>query len=379
MERFDLKLLWVDDEPDLIRDVSANIQTKFENFEVQLALSADEAIHALAGASFDGAIFDLKLGDLGTSEQDGSELLKRVNDRERSLPTYVFSGWLEEERFKQNLNNSYALRKEDKNGSLSSQLSPNGFFSFVNETASVYSACKGLYPEKIEFKDYISAPSNYQDVIASHWTKHGSWITKEMERRGLVWVVVVGYDIAAGSTSLFEFPDDEELVAIGEKQALMPFAYTADNVPELMDPPVWAATDRPEDYFPTLNVNLKHDLVGDFDTGAPVTHANSELSTNLIRSLKPRREGTHLARPYSSFVGKTNVGLYDNEGDIASTKLLVEFVTDWADSPFVSRNADRQVLVGRDLFLSLGSSVTLDGSKKSTSVSHKANESDPDE
>jgi CheY-like chemotaxis protein len=76
-----LRMLVVDDEPDML-DLLARALTSLGHYDVELAISADEALEKISGAE---ARFDIFLLDIQMPEMGGVELLGAI----RALPDYA--------------------------------------------------------------------------------------------------------------------------------------------------------------------------------------------------------------------------------------------------------------------------------------------------
>ncbi|MFA6520243.1 MAG: hypothetical protein WCT44_01395 [Candidatus Paceibacterota bacterium] len=80
-------------------------------------------------------------------------------------------------------------------------------------------------PEEIEFDEYRRNPEQWRPVIDTHWDRNKEWILDQATMFGCVWIVVCGKSVAAHGTDIADFPDEENLLRIGNAWGLIPFAY----------------------------------------------------------------------------------------------------------------------------------------------------------
>jgi hypothetical protein len=78
---------------------------------------------------------------------------------------------------------------------------------------------------------YLANPQKYRSQADSYFNNN-PWIDFVMKSRGWQWIVVCGGNVVGGSADIFDFPDTEGLYELAEKYGYIPFAYSADILPE---------------------------------------------------------------------------------------------------------------------------------------------------
>lgn len=375
-----MKILWIDDDREFAERISGLVLKSHCEVEFEFAESYGEAEQMVSELELDGAIFDMRLGEADYNEsEDGSKLLLEVGQAERTLPTFAYSAFLDEVRYRNNLDESYVMLEGSKTLPLKYQLSPSGFFNHVIFNSEAYSEAKSFTPELIEFATYQKNPEKFEKELQMHWRKHRGWVEGEMRKRGATWIVVAGTSVVDCNENPDLFPDFEKLMRIGEEKGLIPFAYSAEHRPESIDPVGWSATTSGDDYYPQISLDVGEPLVADFDTGAYRTHMSDEYAPSKLFQF-PRallgNKNSHLGVDYEKFTQTIEMSLPGNCGNTKSAKVPVEFVKEWAESPFVNVNPKRRALAGRDILRIFETEVTLNGSRRTTYVNNKGGNDD---
>jgi len=86
MEERKLKVLYVDDETDLLT-IGKLFMERFGNLTVDTSPSASEALSKIASGSFDGIVSDYQMPGM-----DGIQLLQEVRQKYGDIPFILFTG-----------------------------------------------------------------------------------------------------------------------------------------------------------------------------------------------------------------------------------------------------------------------------------------------
>lgn len=370
-----VRVLWVDDEPAAIEIYRRLLHKEQDRLgiEIKIVNSIEDARKELETGEYAAVVVDCKMNPYDDSV-NGAEFLLDINKTHKDLPTFVYSAFLDDPLYQGLLNKSYAILTVSKLDEFEKPLSKDAFFRLLSKTASQYSAVKDLYPEKIQFSDYIKHPERYSAEFDAHWDKHGHWIKTEMKKKKLAWCVVCGEQIERSSHNPFDFPNEKTLKEIGNDTNLIPFAYSdtlapEDSIPLTTDGSHWAPTSFSEDYYPRLKIRLENVVLeDDFDTGAIRTH----VSDALIRRgfLEPWRDSDlgHLGKPYRFFSKTIPVAILGPLGTEQKREVAITVVQNWDHSPFVLVNKKRKCLLGRDLLHAFPVEILLDSRSRTTHV-----------
>lgn len=370
-----IKILWMDDQPETIKNYK-ELLARENLFEIDIATSIPEAKEKLTtlegdinADKYEALVIDCRIDPYDLTE-NGAEFLKQVNELDKAFPTFVYSSWAEDRRFKQFLDQSYAIFIESKTRSFDSPLSQNRFFKAIYESGRRFQEVKDLEPEKIIFSRYVEEPYKYQTEVTSHWKKHGHWITLELARRRWMWGVVCGEEIVAGSDDLFDYPDEDALAELGQAHNLIPFAYSEPALPEDSGSSAsWNLHAGTNDYYPTIKIQIGDtELQDDFDTGAQQTMIAEELIKRGILDHIRAYEGEHLGLSFQYLTKQVPVTITDSAGNVQTKKLPVAIVINWDESPFTRANKKRRVLFGRDILRAFEVEVCLNSRDHITQV-----------
>ena len=369
-------VLWMDDEPTGIDYVRRFIDAERQHFciSIEVSRSIEETRNRLSTGKYGALVADCRMDELDLSE-NGAEFLYEVSRMQRALPLFVFSAFLDDPRYDQYLQLSPVVAKAGKTDDLDPPLAGHEFFRKLDRAAVRYYAVKDLYPELVQFRKYRSDPKKYESVLGAHWQRHSCWIQAEAVARGFVWVVVVGDAIVKGSSDLDEYPNEEELVQIGEAANLVPFAYgfvvpPEDTVGSGAQGIAWGQVGK-ADWYPRISVELGGVRIeDDFDTGAQCTHVSDRLVPRGFLDFWLPSEVGHLGLPYRYFVKKVPLKVVDSYGTSRLKEVAVSVVDQWASSGFVIVNPARRCLIGRDLLQAFAVVVVLDSGNRLTIVRH---------
>lgn len=375
-----IPVLWMDDEPRAIENFRDILAAEKSPLRVDIATTIHEARERLREKEYGALVIDCRMDLFGRTE-NGAKFLQDVNEERRALPTFVFTGYADDPMYSQILESSLAVQVFSKNENFSLPLMRQRLFKCLQDFGRSYLDVAAVEPEKVTFKTFIKNPEKYESTCEAHWPRHGHWLTKEMERSHLAWVVVCGDRIVKQSSQLSDFPDDGDLLSIGKSYNLVPFAYTAPFLPEEMGLPLhvpvpvrgaggthdWAETSTRDDFYPALSVSVSGaQIKADFDTGAQVSFFPEEIiPRGLFRAW---RSSHHLGQQFKYFARKVEVDLHSATGTQRSGKLTVQVVRKWSESPFVAINQGRKALIGRDVLLAFDVVVSLCSRERCTGV-----------
>jgi len=361
-------VLWMDDEPNAIVDWIdvLNAEPGPIRFDLDVATSIDNARLKLRAREYGALVVDCKMNPNNESA-NGAEFLLSVNEARKSLPTFVYSAWLDDPLYQRFLGRSLAVLIERKQV-FDPPLSEKAMFSQIYEIARKYLAVKHLSPEIIQFKEYEKNPAKHAEEVKAHWMKHGHWIQAEMRNRHIAWCVVCEEQIVRGTGDLFQFPNTDGLVEIGKAYNRIPFAYSKTLLPESVVPmgEGWARND----YYPAIRAKVNGvEILDDFDTGAPQTYVSDGLvKRGWLSFMRDSEVGYVLGSSFNFFTTKVKITLFDADGSEHTQEIPVAVVEGWDSSAFKHVNSKRVVLFGRDLLRAFEVEVTLDSKNRVTRV-----------
>ena len=83
-----MKILYIDDEPDLLEQAEVFLESEDERLEVDTASSAEKGLELFVEGDYDAVVSDYKM-----SEMDGFDFLERIREEMNSdVPFIVFTG-----------------------------------------------------------------------------------------------------------------------------------------------------------------------------------------------------------------------------------------------------------------------------------------------
>jgi CheY-like chemotaxis protein len=371
-----VKVLWMDDEPDYINDYQDMLDAEQgRNYiKIDIATSIKEAREKLESDEYVALIVDCKM-DRYSDDENGAKFLRYINEEKKDFPTFVYSGYLHQNRYQRYLKESHPIKVVGKSEiSFERPISSHWFFKTIREVGERYLEVKDYRPEWITLNDYIAAPEKYTAQLEKHWKKHGHWINAKMKADNYRWVVVCGDNIVGGSNDLFDYPDDDELMEYGRKHNLVPFPYSKPSLPEDIHVSPnegcgWSQTTQENDYYPAFVAAIDDvELTDDFDTGAQQTFVSDDL-IKLGLFDRWRGFGTpHLGQDFEHVTKKITLTVIDSAGMRRSKKITVVVVKDWNKSPFIHFNENRKILFGRDILRAFELEVRLDSQKRITLI-----------
>jgi len=368
-----VSVLWVDDNSAVVqnfRKLLAEQEGKNAFLAIDWASSIRLAEEKLADDNYGAVIIDCRMDDFNLDE-NGARFLVELNRRNRALPTFVYSAWLDDALYRPFLDQSYAVDVRSKSHRFERRLKSDSFISKIHFFGANYVSLRQLRPERIAYRDYVKDPDKFRPATDIHWRKHQHWILKDMERHGYEWCVVAGDEVVDGSDDLFEFPDDSQLRSIGERSNLVPFAYAETRIPEETGPAktgqAWSRTRYNNDYYPTIRIGVgERDIVGDFDTGAAQTVVSEELVKKGM--FDSYREEAHLGGVYKCFVKNVTLTVVDDYGVRQERKVPIQVVPEWSATTFQTVNSNRLALIGRDVLRAFEMELLLDSHHRKTFV-----------
>jgi hypothetical protein len=200
--------------------------------------------------------------------------------------------------------------------------------------------------------------------------KNREWLEAKYASLRAAWLMVMDGEIIAYGTSLQDYPSTEKIREIGGRYGKRPFIFINDLFVAIEESKIaWHPTIYDHDFYPTVPIVLRTDsgsmeIAADFDTGAVASFVDYDLLL-AHAVLKSDNDGEgesseHLGQTFEYFGRFFMLEIKLPSGEILSQKLLLNCVTDWRFSPFVSINPHRNALAGRDLFLKLKPNILLD-------------------
>jgi CheY-like chemotaxis protein len=363
-------VLWMDDQPEFLRGLGRILTRSGMPLSIDSAASIDEAETKLHERQYSAFVADCRMSNFDPAGENGAEFLLKVNHTFPVLPTFVCSAYLFEPVYEGRLHESNAIFLAEKTRELdAAQIKKDRFFTELYSSARSFDEVKDLKPELIRYSDYLAMPDRFTSEVNCHWQRHGTWISKELIRRGHLWCVVCGEEIVHSSDDLFDYPDETVLDQIGRDCKLIPFAYGTPLPPEQNIPgPEWTPTKYPKDFYPCIKLRLTDIVSDDFDTGAFQTHVSDELVQLGVLDHVRGNNSTHLGQDYRLVTKKIKVCLVAEDGTERAADLTVCVVKDWRNSPFVDVNGRRKILIGRDIFRAFNVEIALNSQSRRSSI-----------
>jgi CheY-like chemotaxis protein len=372
-----IPVLWMDNEPKNVAIIKKFIEEEKKVFQIQVDIvqTIEDARKMLASGRYAAIVVDCKMDDFDVSV-NGAEFLREIAAENPALPRFVYSAYLEDPRYEHLIDQSAVIARASKvDDRFVPPLANHEFFRKLNYAASQFFRVRDKFPEQIEFGSYRLDPERYANEVAAHWQKHGSWITADMAQRNWVWCVAIGIALVAGSSDLADFPNERDLLELGEKYNLIPFAYGGMSSPEEMPGPgptsraSWSKTSYSNDWYPTFHARVNgNDVEADFDTGAYCTYVPDDLVRKGLWNFS--RDGTHLGKPYKYFTKTVPFEVIDQAGVSSVREVAVAVVESWQETGFIDANPNRRCLVGRDLLRNFPVVIVLDSGLRTTIVRH---------
>jgi DNA-binding response OmpR family regulator len=163
-------ILYVDDEHDLL-DLGKLFLERTKEFQVEIALSAKEALASPAFQSCDAIVSDYMM-----PEMDGIAFLKAVRERSGSLPFILFTGRGREEVVIEAINNGvdFYLQKGGDPKSQFAELSHKIRMAVERKRAvdELRSACGQLAASQEELKDQLSELKASEELLRESEEKY---------------------------------------------------------------------------------------------------------------------------------------------------------------------------------------------------------------
>lgn len=234
-------------------------------------------------------------------------------------------------------------------------------------------------PFSLSLRDFLSL-----DLDVARDLQHAVY---ELCRKllGEAWERGVRHAVICDGKIVFESRDtkdisNETIEKLAQKYNKACYVFSA---PDEVEESVWTPVSHNDDFYPTLCIYFGPEdfdesqivnsspIYPDLDTGNPsykIFDAN-QLPERLIKlTALQMRQGTHLGRNYTYFLGRVKMCVKDINGKINSIVCNVRVVRDWVGSALLQVSPNRTGYVGRDLLRDLGIRVELDPVKKITRI-----------
>ncbi len=198
-------------------------------------------------------------------------------------------------------------------------------------------------------------------------------IAEEFQKRGAVWIVLLGDEVVASSNDLWAMPSSDEVLRYGKEKDIVPYLFSEvlieESGPSTAD---WAETRYPGDRYPTIPIcirrpdNTEMFIQADLDTGAAQTFIDSSV-TGIPEPIvwSPAK---HLGEGCELEFAELTVLVTTGQGTTLEKKFKMLRVRAWDKSPFIKINTRRRMLVGRDLLRFFGLEVVLRSAKAQTEI-----------
>lgn len=218
-------------------------------------------------------------------------------------------------------------------------------------------------PFQVTLESFLRADDDLRAELVARAAELGrERIERELAERSARWIVIVGSDVLASSSSLDAMPSPTEVLAMGRERGLTPYLFEAPLIEELGPTSSWSRTSLgiAGDRHPTLAVAVNgRALVADLDTGAHGTLLDARLAADRDES-HVWFGGVHLGQAFQWRPGSARVRVtLGGTGGEREVDAKVRWVRGWIDSPFIRINPDRVMLAGRDLLRAVGARIEL--------------------
>lgn len=360
------RILWVDDQPKTFRSYEKFLRSISNRIELRIVDSIEEGNEILENESIHGIVSDLNMDETSPGVS-GADWIQKVSRQRKYLPAFISSGYLHDNRFSDAIKKSYTVYNHSKNTIIEKPFNQDPFLGKLALCSNRCADLENIHPERILFQDYLAAPDKYSEVVKTHWAKFGGWLNAHMKIQKLAWVVFAGDDVIAGSDNIDEFPDEDELTAMGKEHGAIPFAYAQTMCPEIVE---WSSSKTSDTYYPKVKIEIDgQTLTDDFDTGAEASHfSDLIIQKGYLDFARQADTGVHTGYCYQYFTKKLDVGLYSSCGTLMSNKMTICVVQNWRKSSFTKISDTRQALIGRDILRKFDIQVILDSKHKKTYI-----------
>jgi hypothetical protein len=205
--------------------------------------------------------------------------------------------------------------------------------------------------------------------------KNHQWLAEKFDTLKAAWLMVVNGEIIASGDTLKTYPQREQISEILSRYGKQPFIFINDFLLAIEES--WHSTVYKNDFYPTVSIVLQTDsgsleIDADFDTGATSSFADYDLlkSHHVVEPYE--NEYVEISRYLSETFGcvsrLVNIEVKLLSGEVLRQTLPIHCVEKWSKSPFVRINPRRTALAGRDIFLELQPSITLDFANRRTTI-----------
>jgi hypothetical protein len=231
----------------------------------------------------------------------------------------------------------------------------------------------------ITLEEYAALPleekSRYHDEAEEI---NQRWVEAQLKKHSAKWIMVVDDQIVRHGTTMKNFPNHEEIIALCNSTGKYPFVFFSPRIFAIEELATsWHTTKEPNDAYPALSIKLlgnnNHvETEADLDTGAIDCYAPLELlqanGVVKIQSGDVVRFSKHLGQTFFYFALPVWLELAVETGTSRKCVTTVFCVVDWRNSPFAAINPNRTFLLGREVLFELKPRLTLDFAVRCTEV-----------
>jgi hypothetical protein len=189
-------------------------------------------------------------------------------------------------------------------------------------------------------------------------------VDAELRARGAAWIVLVGDRVVAESSEIGSCPSTADVLAMGERDDLVPFLFEAPLIEEIPSSSRWTAL-ADGDAYPTIPLAIDGEVLeADLDTGS---HGSFLDERRMSFEASTWFEGRHLGQVFHWTPGRARFAVSAGGARI-ERDIPTRFVHGWDFSPFVRINGSRKALVGRDFLRAFGLRLRLSTPELTTSI-----------
>src|ERR1700754_1520410 len=151
----------MDDEPDTIenyRDI-LEVEQGPSYLKIEIAKSINEAREKLKSREYAALVVDCRM-DRYSTEENGAKFLHYINNEaEKHFPTFVFSGFVDENQYQRYLAESHPIKVVNKaKTSIERPIATHWFIKAIRAAGERYLEVKDYRPEWIPFNEYRVDP-----------------------------------------------------------------------------------------------------------------------------------------------------------------------------------------------------------------------------
>ena len=373
-------ILWADDKIDFIKAAERHFVKS--GFRFIACGDENEVVDLFKDVKPNGVLLDLNWSDAHRVDFTGFDILKKLRMICKDSFYIACSAYSNHRQYRTRIARARFDKIVDK-GDLpyEDEEGMERFFNTLEEMSfiSEIKMSKSGLENQICINDFELLSNNTKrEISIIVYNKNEEAITEALsDTAWILWGGAKVLDGGSGRLSADELMDMYDKRVELQMQIGHPIFYFVrpHSIEELGENGIHITTDwrevKGEDYYPTLQISINEDarcfpIIGDFDTGAELTHISDEILDTLDFSFsKNRFRGTFWfsERPVHVALGEKTKS-YE---DFRLVKVAV--VKGWKTTGFIDQHPQRVALIGRDFLNHFHDyRFTLRGKVKNTTV-----------